>query len=510
MKSGMRRVTARLATAALAGTFALSGATAAQAWTLGPQIGTATVSPATGIDENTLTIATAGPCTDATATNAQLIMYGQGLPADGYNVSANNPISILPTNPSGGYDVPMLDNLKALAQLVTPPVTYSGTYTIALVCKKAFGFTDYGDYITSITFSNPTHYSSGLPVVPTATTTTLTASPVVVTPGTPVTLSAAVTPAGATGSVQFLDAAVPLGAATLNGSSAALTVPGLSAGTHALTAVFTPTGPAGALPSTSTSVAYQVLAASTELTIPVGTVLRTSPAADWTRDGSAVAHGVSYTLTAGDLGHLISGPSIPGVFVVEGAPLKKLVAPSLVGTGKIGSKLVLSPGVWTPALTSKSVAWKRDGKVVKGQTGTAYKVKSTDKGHKISATVTAKRAGFANGVATSAPVTGTLSAKVRHRALPGALTTPAPLAVSVADGLTVPVGTAVGCRSAYLVGQSPTVTAPTVVADVQIGRRLTCSSTVTVSQGTATIEAAYHAGPGAALAPYVKPFVAGV
>jgi hypothetical protein len=207
---------------------------------------------------------------------------------------------------------------------------------------------------------------------------------------------------------------------------------------------------------------------------------------------------------------VIAGPSIPGVFVVQGAPLKKLVAPSLVGTGKVGTKLVLSPGVWTPALTSKSMVWKRDGKAVKGQTGTAYTVRSTDKGHKISVTVTAKRAGFANGVATSAPVTGTLSAKVKHRALPGALTTPTPMAVSVTGGLTVPVGTAVGCRSAHLVGQLPTMTAATVLADARIGRRLTCSTTVSVPLGTATFEVAFHAGPGAALAPYVKPFVAGV
>ena len=71
-----------------------------------------------------------------------------------------------------------------------------------------------------------------------ATTATLAASPNPAAAGTAVTLSAAVSPATATGTVQFLDGATVLGAATLNNGTASLTTSALAVGSHALKAAY--------------------------------------------------------------------------------------------------------------------------------------------------------------------------------------------------------------------------------------------------------------------------------
>lgn len=90
------------------------------------------------------------------------------------------------------------------------------------------------------------------------TTTALSISPAgPVTAGTPVTLTAHISPATA-GTVQFSDATNPLGApVTVAAGTATLTTSALGSGVHTLTAAFTPTA-ATSLASTSAPVTFQV------------------------------------------------------------------------------------------------------------------------------------------------------------------------------------------------------------------------------------------------------------
>ncbi|MGH3815033.1 MAG: Ig-like domain-containing protein [Pseudonocardiaceae bacterium] len=93
-----------------------------------------------------------------------------------------------------------------------------------------------------------------------ATSTTMTTSPASqVAQGTPVTLTAAIAPATAAGTVQFKDGATNLGdpVAVSNGTASASTST-LAVGSHSLTAVFTPSDPAAANPSTSPAVPLTV------------------------------------------------------------------------------------------------------------------------------------------------------------------------------------------------------------------------------------------------------------
>lgn len=94
---------------------------------------------------------------------------------------------------------------------------------------------------------------------PTATTTTLTASPSgSAVSGTSVALTATVTPA-ASGAVEFFDGSVSLGSVAVAAGSAQVSTSALSVGGHTLTAVFTPAD-AATSGSTSDAVAYDITA----------------------------------------------------------------------------------------------------------------------------------------------------------------------------------------------------------------------------------------------------------
>jgi Bacterial Ig-like domain (group 3) len=127
------------------------------------------------------------------------------------------------------------------------------------------------------------------PAVAQSTTTALVVTPASPKPvGTAVTLTATITPSGAAGSVQFKDGATNVGAAVaVSGGTAHTTTSSLTAGTHSLTAVFTPTDSSAFSGSTSSAVSYTITSPATTTT----TVLAVTPA-------SPVALGTNVTLKA--------------------------------------------------------------------------------------------------------------------------------------------------------------------------------------------------------------------
>ena len=70
------------------------------------------------------------------------------------------------------------------------------------------------------------------------TTTTLSASATNVTVGTVVIFTASVTPANASGAVNFHDGTIALGASILGSGTATIQVNNLAVGTHAITATY--------------------------------------------------------------------------------------------------------------------------------------------------------------------------------------------------------------------------------------------------------------------------------
>jgi cellulase/cellobiase CelA1 len=120
---------------------------------------------------------------------------------------------------------------------------------------------------------------------PTATTTTLSSSTTSTTTGTSVTLTAAVSPTAATGTVTFYDGTTSLGTGTISSGTATLSTSFSTTGTHSIAAVYA--GSSTYATSTSSAVSISVTSSS-----PTATTTALSSSTTSTTTGTSV------TLTA--------------------------------------------------------------------------------------------------------------------------------------------------------------------------------------------------------------------
>jgi sugar lactone lactonase YvrE len=102
-------------------------------------------------------------------------------------------------------------------------------------------------------------------LVKAVTSTTLQASSTTPSYGQAVQLTATVSPAAATGTVQFMDGSSSIGTATLSGGVAAVAVSTLKAGSHGITAIYS--GDANDIASTSAVVTVAVSQAASAVTL---------------------------------------------------------------------------------------------------------------------------------------------------------------------------------------------------------------------------------------------------
>ncbi|MDM7855310.1 hypothetical protein [Cellulomonas alba] len=153
----------------------------------------------------------------------------------------------------------------------------------------------------------------------------------------------------------------------------------------------------------------------------------TAVAYQWRIDGKAVtgATASSFVPRAADRGHQLSvvvTATLPGYtkavrasgstvvgYGVFGAP-----KPTISGSSQVGSTLTLHRGTWTPAASSYSYRWLRNGSPISGATKSTYKVTSTDRGKYLSVRVTGKASGYTTKVVTSSSVKATVPFKATH------------------------------------------------------------------------------------------------
>jgi Bacterial Ig-like domain (group 3) len=194
-------------------------------------------------------------------------------------------------------------------------------------------------------------------LAPIPTTTTLTVSPgSTAVQGSLVTLTAAISPSTAVGTVQFKDGTTNIGppVTVSNNGTAAGSTSLLALGSHQLTAVFTPTNPAAFSPSTSPAVPYVIgvapgtannagMAAGTGT--QTGTTTQTSTATQTstmlvTSPASVAAPGSQVTLTA----TITPSTAVGNVQFKDGATdIGPAVTVSNNGTAS-GSTALLAPG----------------------------------------------------------------------------------------------------------------------------------------------------------------------
>jgi hypothetical protein len=116
-----------------------------------PTVGTLTVEPATGIASAAVTVTSSAAC--PSGTNAIVQVFGHGFPTAGQNVTGNSSLAIYPKTAAGGYSIPLQNTLQHFLDLQPGHPKFSGSYTLKLVCRNAFG-PELGAFVGHLSFDS--------------------------------------------------------------------------------------------------------------------------------------------------------------------------------------------------------------------------------------------------------------------------------------------------------------------------------------------------------------------
>ncbi|WP_436523350.1 Ig-like domain-containing protein [Actinoplanes sp. HUAS TT8] len=255
---------------------------AAQAAPPAGSFGTLTATPATGADITVPKVRTSAGCGTTGADSYWGYLFGPGKFTGGVQVVTPKDTNFSATAP---FDIQVDNSFKDVATDQGTTIV-AGEYDLVITCVDSFEQHEYGTFTTAFYFTSPTAYTTTDPNSSSPSTTTISVDPTgPVTAGDEVTLKAAVTPAAAAGKVQFKDGSENLGSeVTVANGVAELKTTALTAGTHTLTAVFTPTtaGVSGSTSSAATLVVNRAAAQATSVGLAVNpqpTVEQFSPVA---------------------------------------------------------------------------------------------------------------------------------------------------------------------------------------------------------------------------------------
>jgi hypothetical protein len=172
-------------------------------------------------------------CGTSTLTSTMTALESAAPNPSTYGESVTFTATVSPAGATG--TVTFMDGVTTLGSAA---LNANGVATFSTAALSAGTHSITAAYNGDSSYSGSTSPALSQSVVKAGTTTTLTSSRNPSNPSQSVTFKAAVSPSTATGTVQFLDGQVQLGTATLNNGVASLTVSGLSAGQHSITAVY--------------------------------------------------------------------------------------------------------------------------------------------------------------------------------------------------------------------------------------------------------------------------------
>ncbi|WP_370617307.1 hypothetical protein [Mumia sp. Pv 4-285] len=110
-----------------------------------------------------------------------------------------------------------------------------------------------------------------------------------------------------------------------------------------------------------------------------------------------------------------------GASLLSGQLLIARARPVVRGAARVGGVLSAGAGAWSPAATDYAYRWYRNGALISGATGSAYRLVAADRGRRISVLVIASAGSHARGTASSVA-----TATVRHGVAPRYVRTPKP------------------------------------------------------------------------------------
>jgi peptidoglycan/xylan/chitin deacetylase (PgdA/CDA1 family) len=114
-------------------------------------------------------------------------------------------------------------------------------------------------------------------------------------------------------------------------------------------------------------------------------------------------NGISFGLNLFSNGTLVTDDY--ALYDLAGAPTTTVPgAPTITGTAQVGQVLTANPGTWTPAPSSFSYQWLRNGAAISGATNATYTPVAADATRTLTVRVTGTPAGGTTATATSAGV----------------------------------------------------------------------------------------------------------
>lgn len=260
-----RRLFSLVAASAVAtSTVVLAGIGTAEA-APGDVLGQLTMSPGTGNQASLIEFSTAsGVKCPAGTGSIQVTITGQTLTEDNPGIITGNTDYSQAQGPSNNLRVSGGVTMASVFSDngITSP---SGDYTFHLQCIDGDSFAESGRFniLTHWTATGGAGNGTYVADNPAVATSTILSGPASSVAGENVALTAAVTPSGATGTVQFKDGGTDLGApVVVAGGSATFNTSSLSAGAHSFTAQFIPSGSSYS-GSTSNTLAHTVTTVST-------------------------------------------------------------------------------------------------------------------------------------------------------------------------------------------------------------------------------------------------------
>ncbi|RFA14626.1 hypothetical protein B7R21_06195 [Subtercola boreus] len=147
----------------------------------------------------------------------------------------------------------------------------------------------------------------------------------------------------------------------------------------------------------------------------------------YTIDGSALGQKISARVNATSASYADASATTLATAVVSVGPRALSTAPpALSGAAQVGQVMKVTTGTWNTTGLTFAYAWYRDGVVISGATGSTHSVVAADRGHRITAQVTASRLGYNTATAktaASATVLDAPPAKGTAKASPTATST---------------------------------------------------------------------------------------
>lgn len=312
-----------------------------------------------------------------------------------------------------GAPLTTADGAAVTSRSIVLSVDLVGTNIVGVVSASASGYTPYVGYTPTVTVTPQPRATTGIPTItgtPTSGQTLSAGVPSVSPSGATLTYrwyrDFDTVIAGASNSTYRLGTA-DIGHTIQVGVSVGATASGYAASSESVSKSTRPIG--GTLAQvTAPSIKGKVTAGST-LTLRPGSFMPTPSRTSyrWLRDGAAIsgATGLTYRIVSRDIGHHLrasvtatrpdyastttttaSTATVLGTFTPKAATIS--------GTRQVGKTLTAAFPRWSPAPTSKSYRWYRNGNAISGATRAAYRLTGGDYGTTISVSITGKRSNY--------------------------------------------------------------------------------------------------------------------